>query len=491
MALVCTEVTEWIEEEVSKPVEEWEERQEKRCKDYPWYDPRGWVCWFVTVLVKVVRWVVVIVGKWVTRTVCTIVGVVVEAVVDIAAALWDMVVGIVTLDWRRILDGFLRIVIGGVLGIIRLARVALLGDTIDYIIEEINKERLRRYVRGLLEAKYSGDTLSQIKEAIRLDHGAFGLRLHGTAYRTKLDSQTPSTREPGVPNLVILHEQGAINLRALCGFEFPEGYWNRKRYKTLKKETVVGGGGGGEFDNPISADELDTYLSSRGAEGPAFVVLAMRDGVRDSKLSVAREKGRELALMLDFDTEDREVTEAAHIVHTGVPVAQTRFLVDVFGRRDKGVDPDGATADLCHPVAVGVFRYTNTLRGLASNLHESRCGLDGKSASGVTFVDNLPDDIWKYVPIHELGHYFGLCHTDGVDRIMYSPKTNSWWRGWAIPRTLLNLWLQGEPTFTYGEAKATWDYVVAHFAPQCLGARPVVIEARPAAAGTGAADTVA
>ncbi|MFC0504378.1 hypothetical protein [Micromonospora costi] len=487
MALVCTEITEWIEEEVSKPVEEWEERQEKRCKDYPWYDPRGWVCWFVTILVKVIRWVVVIVGKWVTRTVCKIVGVVVEALVDIVSGLWDVIVGIVTLDWRRILDGLLRIVIGGVLGIIRLGRIVLLGDTIDYIIEEINKERLRRYVRGLLEAKYSGDTLSQIKEAIRLDHGAFGLRLHGTAYRTMLDSETPSPREPGVPNLVVLHEQGAINLRALCGFEFPEGFWNRKRYKTLKKGTVLGGGGGGEFDNPISADDLDTYLRTRGAEGPPFIVLPMRDGVLDSKVSTAREKGRELALMLDFDTVIREVTVAGHIVHTGVPSTQTQFLIDKFDRHDATVDPAQATSDLCHPIMVGVFRYTNTLRGLASTLHATRCGLDAHDASGVTFIDNLPDDIWKYVPIHELGHYVGLCHTDGVDRIMYSPKTNSWWRGWAIPRTLLNVYLQGEPTFTYDEAKGAWDYIVAHFAPQCLGARPIVITARPAAAGPAGA----
>ncbi|MEV6367722.1 hypothetical protein AB0L86_12600 [Micromonospora musae] len=492
MALVCTEITEWIEEEVSKPVEEWEERQEKRCKDYPWYDPRGWVCWFVTILVKVVRWVVVIVGKWVTRTVCKLVGVVVEAVVQIVGGLWDVIVGIVTLDWRRILDGLLRIGLGAVLGIIRLGRILLLGDTIDYIIEEINKERLRRYVRGLLEAKYSGDTLSQIKAAIRLDHGAFGLRLHGTAYRTVLDSETPSPREPEVPNLVVLHEQGAINLRALCGFEFDEGFWNRKRYKTLKKETVLGGGGGGEFDNPISADDLETYLTSRGADGPPFIVLPMRDGALDTKLSTASEKGRELALMLDFGRENREVTEAAHIVHPGYDrpnthSALTDFLTDVLDRRNKGTEPEGATADLCHPVAAGVFRYTDGLRGIANNLHDSACGLGGKSTSGVTFIDNTPDQLWKYVPIHELGHYFGLCHTDGVDRIMYSPKTNSWWRGWAIPRGVLNIYLQGEPTFGYGEAKATWDYVVAHFAPQCLGARPVVVEVRQAAAGPAGA----
>ncbi|SCF47191.1 hypothetical protein [Micromonospora mirobrigensis] len=481
MALVCTEITEWVEEEVSRPVEEWEERQEKKCKDYPWYDPRGWVCWFVTYFVKVVRWVLVKVGKWVARTVCKLVGVVVDLVVDVAVGLWDVVAGIFTLDWRRILDGLIGIGLAVLLGAIGLGRIVFLGDTFQYIVEEVNRWRLRDHVRGLLEAKYSGDTLADIKAAIRLDHGAFGLRLHGTAYRTVLDSQAPSPREPGVPNLVGLHEQGAINLRALCGFEFDEGFWNRKRYKTLKKGTVVGGGGGGEFDNPISADELDTYLDSRGARGPTFIVLPMRDGALDTKVATAREKGRELALMLDFDTDRRGVTDPDHIVHHGYDRADTHpkltsFLTGVIGRHDKRTDPDGAVGDLCHPVVVGVFRYTDTLRGLANNLFDSGCGLTGRDTTGATFVDNVPDRIWKYVPIHELGHTFGLCHTDGVDRVMFSPKQHTAWQKWyLIPRLILTVYLDGEPSFTFDEAKATWDYVVAHFAPQCLGARPVVI----------------
>ncbi|MGC1211165.1 MAG: hypothetical protein WA890_07885 [Micromonospora sp.] len=487
MALICTEITEWIEEEVSKPVEEWEERQEKKCKDYPWYDPRGWVCWFVTYFVKVIRWVVVTVGKWVTRTVCKLVAVVVEAVVDIAGGLWDVVVGIVTLDWRRILDGLLRAVIGLVLGIIRVGRIVFLGDTVEFIIEEINKARLRDYVRGLLEAKYDGDTLEQIKEALRVDHGAFGLRLNATAYRTVLDSEVKSQPDAGAPDLVLLHEQGAINLRELCGFAFPQGFWNRPRYKTLKKEVVVGGGGGGEFDNPISEDELDTYLTSRGTEGPAFIVLPMRDGALDTKIATAGEKGRELALMLNFDTAQVSVTAGPHIVHVGYDqgflaahTALTQFLDAIIGRHRKSIDAAGSVADLCHPVVVGIFRYTDSLRGLTNNLQRSACGLSGKDNSGLTFIDNTPDQIWRYVPIHELGHYFGLCHTDGVDRIMFSPRESTWWAKWyLIPRTLWNVYAQGEPAFSYDEAKAAWDYIVANFGAQCLGARPVVIEAAP------------
>ena len=473
MALVCTQIQEWVEEEISKPIEEWEERQEKKCKEYPWYDPRGWVCWFVTILVKVVRWVVVTVGKWVIRTVCKFVVTIVDLLVDVLSGLWDIIAGIFTLDWRRILDGLIKIGVGIVKGFFGLVRIVLLGDTIEYIGDEIAKSRLRDHVRRLLEAKYSGNTLQEIKDAIRLDHGAFGLRLTANAFRTRLDSETPSPAEPSAPNLVVLHESGAINLRELCGFEFNEGFWNRKRYKTLKKEVIVGGGGGGEFDNPISEDELNTYLDSRGASGPKFIVLPMRDGVLDTKLNAASDKGRQLGLMIGWQRTLVDVTQAVHIKHNGFDTGQanaslTRFLADVIGRTRKSVNAAGATAELCRPVAVGVFRYTDSLRGLANVLQTSACGLTGNDNSGVTFIDNHPDEFWRYVPIHELGHYFGLCHVDGIDRIMVSTREKSWW-DWSVFPNLL--YLKGEPYFTLDEAKAAWDYIVANFDAQCLGAK--------------------
>lgn len=487
MARVCTQIDVWIEENVSKPVEEWENQQQKKCKDYPWYDPRGWVCWFVWVLVKVVRWVIVTVGRWVARTVCKIVAAVVDIVVGVLGGLWDVIAGIFTLDWRRILDGLIKIGATLVQGIINLVRIGLLCDTVDFIRGEFDKKALRNHVRGLLDSRYEGQTLDDIIEAIRLDLGAFGLRLDATAYRMVLDSETESPTEPGVPNLVVLHESGAIDLKELCGFDYPQGFWNRKRYKTLKKGVVVGGGGGGESDNPIGEDELNTYLSSRGADGPKFIVLAMRDGVLDTKIAAAQDKGVQLGLHLSFDTDTREVSEARHIVHRGFnqPGASSslvQFLVSRLGRTDRTDAaaqtppslPAAETAarhELCHPVVAGVYKYTDTLRGLAASLEASSCQ-ERHDASGATFIDNFPDVVWKYVPIHELGHCFGLCHVDGLDRIMVSSRENTLWT-WSL---LWNWCLRGEPYFTLGEAKSTWDYIIANFDAECLGARPVVIE---------------
>lgn len=100
MAKICYEVREWIEEEIEQPIAEWVERTEDKCKEYLWWDPRGWVFWLVTTLVKVVTWVVVTVGKWANRTVCEILNVIVTVIKEIV---WRLV-GII--DLIRSLFGF-------------------------------------------------------------------------------------------------------------------------------------------------------------------------------------------------------------------------------------------------------------------------------------------------------------------------------------------------------------------------------------------------
>lgn len=87
MVKICREIEKTIEEEVEKPVEEWVEKTEKKCKQYPWYDPRGWVCRIVTTLVKVVKTVLVTVTKTVTRVVCETVALVLNVVAAVASVL--------------------------------------------------------------------------------------------------------------------------------------------------------------------------------------------------------------------------------------------------------------------------------------------------------------------------------------------------------------------------------------------------------------------
>jgi hypothetical protein len=112
MGRTCVEIHEWIEEQVERPIEEWEDRQEERCREERC---KWWMlclnklfCWLVWVTVKVVRWVVVTVGKWVTRIVCTVVNVILDIV--------GFVVGLILSI--PIIGGIIRTVLNWVLEII-------------------------------------------------------------------------------------------------------------------------------------------------------------------------------------------------------------------------------------------------------------------------------------------------------------------------------------------------------------------------------------
>jgi hypothetical protein len=47
-------------------------------------------------------------------------------------------------------------------------------------------------------------------------------------------------------------------------------------------------------------------------------------------------------------------------------------------------------------------------------------GFPGERITGSAFKYRKPDVMFKYVAIHELGHTFGLCHADGLLRIMFT-----------------------------------------------------------------------
>ena len=415
-------------------------------------------------MVKVVYWVVEKVGKWVTHTVCEIVADAVDLVVAVVSGVWDILAGIFTWNWTRVWDGLVKLV-GGVVGFVfDIARIVFLGDTISFIIDEVNKSRLRNYVRGLLEAKYRGEELEAIKDALSVDHGAFGLRIAARAIRTfvRSDFRMP---ESDIPELIRWHEDSSLrlNIKELCGYEYQE-FWRRFRPE------VVGDSGS------VSESDIDEYISSRGARGPAFSIFCMDEGTLDTKINTASEKAHALGLLLRWHKEQIQVTRPEHVRQRGFDqsgeTALVAFLNTVIGRRRKSVDANGAKDDLCTIPTVGVFRYTDKLNGLTANLEQGSCeGLTPNDDSGLTFMDRLPDFVWRYVQMHEMGHYFGLCHVDGLNRIMYTAnpeEKKSWWDGWLLPDYL---YLNGGPTFVFDEATKVWDYIVANFPSSCLRTR--------------------
>lgn len=460
MAEICRDIDEWIEEEVSRPLEEWEERQEERCREE---ECNWWTlclnklfCWLVTVVVKVVRWVMVTVGRWVTRTVCTVISIAVDLVVALATGLWDVVVGVFTWNWARVWDGLVTIVGGAIVAVLGLVRVVLLLDTVDFVREEIQESRLRDHVRELLARRFAREpeALAAARRATGVDHGAFGLRLQGRATRTFVRSDRTGP-DGGVPDLVRWHEDPEldIDVRVLAGYD-SEDFWRRGRPE------VVG------------ADEaqVDAYLRDRG--GRSFRIFPMSESTLRHKTSVCAERSRELGLIYRFTLDEREVTDPAYVVLTA---SQDDYDIDVLRRVNERVDPAGARQDLPTPHAGTVFAYAGTLIGLSAHLDDAT-GVDGTPfpgsfTSGVSVLDRVPDLIFEYVLAHELGHYFGLTHVDGYHRIMYTAnaaagtKAITWW---TLPSLLL---FEQQPKFVLEEAKAVWDYIVAGFPTEALTTR--------------------
>ncbi|MBO3745597.1 hypothetical protein J5X84_05895 [Streptosporangiaceae bacterium NEAU-GS5] len=109
MALSCRQQAERIEETVLQPVDQWVEQQEQRCRDEPchWWTLclNKLFCWVVAFLVKVTLWVATVVVRWVYRTVCTLVTLVV-GVIALITGNTDLIKQALDDLWSLAKDGF-------------------------------------------------------------------------------------------------------------------------------------------------------------------------------------------------------------------------------------------------------------------------------------------------------------------------------------------------------------------------------------------------
>lgn len=488
-------------------------------------------------LVKVVQWVVEYVLTPITTIVCRVIADVLSIIGDLLQFLWLLVKALFTWDKCTLQEAFAELgnAIGGAL--------TLIGDVlIRPIVDRVQTHRLRGYVKDKIAEKYAGrpDVISALNELFRVDHGVFGYRLTCNVHRMYVDSQTMTAAYADVPNLLGLHNDKKIDLYALAGFTdgcaiFSGDGWYRPRHQTAVYPFASGGGVGDPTPPELEREHLDEYISSGGQSWRHFRIYASSQGNLDMRIDAAKEKGRQLGLILDFVQEDKEVIDPQFINYNRTPLnatksaaeeadffaqgkdycsewndgkprnkGQTDYLICELGRHSKSDfvccnhgqastsivgSPDEALCELCSPVAVCVFGFTDrTTRGLTSNLiGTTDCpppkqsgivpttpaptplndvNLSASITSGVSFIDDIPDELRKYVLIHELGHYFGLCHVSGFDRIMVSGKEG---QGYLFSVTAVgNTLLHGGPRFIFTEAKRVWNFVIANFPLKCF-----------------------
>lgn len=539
---VCENIGQWVEEKVWQPVEEWVSREERRCREQKckWWCAccNKWFCWIVSVVVKVVTWVLVTVVKWVVTLVCQIVTIVVGIVVELVLkiihrlvtfmvclftdplqalkTLWDL--------WNDIVDtiedifDFIGTLLDDVIGILKdigkllesLGRsFCIFGDAmcaifgaifgflkgiVDWLVDIVDWVRdtidgLKELIAGILTLNWCRiqaglgifNVLRVITSILRIPAGWFYVgpksliddatlesiindalvaafpddpdRLARSRKRARLGGSpigVPVTIDPrriGIRSsefLRNLHQEGVINLHAIAGrVSDCDGQFVSS---ALTGEVVYTG-----TATSVSQSDLDDFIRLGPGAVPSFTAYPIKMATFKRYLEFARKKGFQIGLNFTWPPiKELLISENRFIPLDSDETDDTnqRALLTLAGRPNNN-------EDISTVPSIAVFGYVATsLNGLTSWF---RPLLRDFSPSGTTFRTRFPEVAFRFVPIHEIGHYYGLNH-DGHDNpslIMWSPKGDKN-IGDALPEYLF---LSGEANFTEQDARDVWNYI--------------------------------
>jgi hypothetical protein len=259
-----------------------------------------------------------------------------------------------------------------------------------------------------------------------------------------------------------------LDLKLLAGFNPQQSWWDREWPE------LVGDSG------DVADDDIDTYIIEKGVGERVkhFSLFGMSRGDMQTRLDCAEQHAPEIGLILQTSIADTRVESFDQITVDRFNI-QNILPEQPFNRKEFSMDPAGATAEICQPTTIGVFGFVQSdAMGESRWLAGYRClepGANGSptnSAWGITgafFRNRKPDLFFKYTAIHEMGHTFGLCHVDGLLRIMWSPIKTTTWATWSL---IWHWYTSGsEARFTLDEGERVWDYIVANASPQDLMTR--------------------
>ncbi len=540
---VCENIGQWVDEQVWQPVDEWVSHEEQRCReqDCNWWCAccNKWFCWIVTVVVKVVTWVLVTVTKWVVTLVCHIVTIVVGIVVELVLkvihrlvtflvclftdplqalkTLWDLwndivdtiedildfvvtllddlkgiihdigslidslgrsfcifgdaacaffgaifgfIKGIIDwiediVDWvRDTIDGLKDLIAGLLtlnwcriqagLGIFNVLRVITSITRIPAgwfytgpasLIDDVTLEKI---INDALESAFGTDTnrLERSKKRARLGGYPIGVPITIDARRIAIRSNDFLRR---------LHTSGVLNLHAIAG-----------RVSDCKGEFVSSAFTGEVVytgtSTAVSQSDLDDFIKLGPDSVPSFTVYPIKLATFRRYLQMAHKKGFQIGLNFSWHPIKEIVVESTRFVplqsDESTDTAQKELLT-LMGRPNTG-------EDISTVPSIAIFGYmASSLNGLTAWFRPASRDL---SPTGTTFRTRFPEVGFRFVPIHEIGHYYGLNHAghDNPSMIMWTPKSADKHIPAALPEFLF---LSGEANFTEDDAREVWKYI--------------------------------
>ena len=169
---ICREIQETIEEKVWKPVDDWVERTEQRCKEYDWWDPRGWFCWLVTIVVKIVKWVLDVIVRTIFRVVCEVLVFALNLVAAILNVILAIpIIGPIIKAIIRAITTVLSYVVGLVDGLARLIGIRITKHLRVHVIS---------LSEGVIPLAYEAHLTPIMRETERILYDRAGIRVHTT-----------------------------------------------------------------------------------------------------------------------------------------------------------------------------------------------------------------------------------------------------------------------------------------------------------------------
>lgn len=371
---------------------------------------------------------------------------------------------------RRIIQGAREIIVGvlqAVIDILRLDFCAFIEDLayglsgLGHMItgtlgvatlgaagvrDWVKHGQVRDAIAEVLEARYAGDELEQIKGGIALESSTYGAPWTILPFRLQIRSE-------GRLSLRELHGEGALDLysAAKIGPMCRRKFFNHGRYDVVYEGT----------SRTVAYSDIRRYLA--GEEVPAFVVISVKRAVFDRQIKMARKKARQLGLKFQWDGYELFTisrTEQFMLPDLGNDTAKD-IVSDVMG--------GGSTpANYCRLPMICVFGYEAGNFGYAeadwlSSTSRSRFHI------GATWRDFRPELVFLTVPIHEAGHCFDLKHDghDGADKIMFTAASGAGLDLLTVQTVAEYVALGGEPQFTVEDAANAWRWIVAK-ADDCI-----------------------